>query len=131
MGTLPLSADWFDKMPAHIEAQNCAEVDSSTIAFASVENLVDYQVASKPKHRDSRMLEQYVKRIERITLEARSETSLQVKLEPLLTDLLREFKITYKASVNETLKSLGISQADSTRPDSLFGHVVLDYKSPG
>ncbi len=77
------------------------------------------------------MLEQYLERIKEITREARSETSLQIKLEPLLTELLGRFDITYKPSVNETLKSLGLSQVDSTRPDSLFGHVVLDYKAPG
>lgn len=76
------------------------------------------------------MLEQYVVRIKRATNEVRSEGGLQVRLEPLLTELLHQFGIKYKPSVNETLKSLGLSQVDSTRPDSLFGHVVLDYKAP-
>jgi len=48
----------------------------------------------------------------------------------LLSELLAAFDIPYEPSVNETLKSQGLSQADSTRPDSLFGHVVLDYKAP-
>lgn len=76
------------------------------------------------------LLEKYVQRIRQVTREARSEGSLQVSLEPLLVELLRHFGVAYRPSVNETLKSLGISQTDSTRPDSLFGHVVLDYKAP-
>lgn len=76
------------------------------------------------------MLDEYVKRIDAITLKAGSETALQIKLEQLLSELLAAFDISYEPSVNETLKSQGLSQADSTRPDSLFGHVVLDYKTP-
>ena len=76
------------------------------------------------------MLDQYVTQIEAITRQARSETGLQIKLETLLRDLLARFDIAYEPSVNETLKSQGLSQVDSTRPDSLFGHVVLDYKAP-
>jgi hypothetical protein len=78
----------------------------------------------------SPVLGKYVERIRQYTRETRSETALQIKLEPFLEELLNEFGIEYKPSVNETLKSQGLSQADSTRPDSLFGHVVLDYKSP-
>lgn len=76
------------------------------------------------------MLERYVQEIEAITRQARSEAGLQIKLEHLLSELLGHFEISYEPSVNETLKSHGLSQVDSTRPDSLFGHVVLDYKSP-
>ncbi len=76
------------------------------------------------------MLKQYVERISNVTREARSEGGLQIGLEALLNELLGKFNIAYKPSVNETLKSLGLSQVDSTRPDSLFGHVVLDYKAP-
>jgi hypothetical protein len=76
------------------------------------------------------VLEHYVQKIAAITRQARSETSLQIKLERLLSELLWDFDIRYEPSVNETLKSLGLSQVDSTRPDSLFGHVVLDYKAP-
>lgn len=76
------------------------------------------------------MLGPYVERIRQSTREARSEGGLQVKLEPLFADLLKEYEILYRPSVNETLKSQGLSQVDSTRPDSLFGHVVLDYKAP-
>lgn len=76
------------------------------------------------------MFEQYVQRIQTITREARSETGLQIKLEQLLAELLGRHEIAYAPSVNETLKRQRLSQVDSTRPDSLFGHVVLDYKSP-
>jgi N-6 DNA Methylase len=76
------------------------------------------------------MLDKFVHRIVQITRESKSETALQVGLEPLLAELLTAHGVTYKPSVNETLKSLGLSQVDSTRPDSLFGHVVLDYKAP-
>ena len=72
----------------------------------------------------------YVEKIHRLTREARSEGALQVGLEPLLAELLDAFGVRYKPSINETLKSQGLSQVDSTRPDSLFGHVVLDYKGP-
>jgi hypothetical protein len=76
------------------------------------------------------LLEDYVQKIDAITRQARSETSLQIKLEHSLSELLAQFNIPYEPSVNETLKSQGLSQVDSTRPDSLFGHVVLDYKAP-
>jgi hypothetical protein len=76
------------------------------------------------------MLDKFVTEIETITRQARSETALQIKLEALLGNLLAQFDIAYEPSVNETPKSQGLSQVDSTRPDSLFGHVVLDYKAP-
>lgn len=76
------------------------------------------------------MLDEYVRKIAAITQKAGSETALQIKLEQLLSELLAAFDIPYDPSVNETLKSQGLSQVDSTRPDSLFGHVVLDYKAP-
>lgn len=76
------------------------------------------------------MVEQYVARIEKALRAARNETSLQIKLEPILTDLLRDFGISYSPSIDERLKGLGLSQVDSTHPESLFGHVVLDYKAP-
>jgi hypothetical protein len=76
------------------------------------------------------MLEQYVKKIEDITRKSGTETSLQIKLELVLTQLLALYGVAYEPFVNETLKAQGLSQVDSTRPDSLFGHVVLDYKAP-
>jgi len=76
------------------------------------------------------MLEHFVRQINDATRRARSEASLQIKLEQLLSELLAQFEIPYQPSVNETLKAQGLSHTDSTRPDSLFGHVVLDYKAP-
>jgi len=76
------------------------------------------------------MLDRYLRAIVEITRQARSETALQIKLEHLLSRLLADFDIPYQPFANETLKSQGLSQVDSTRPDSLFGHVVLDYKAP-
>lgn len=75
-------------------------------------------------------LEDHAARIRRITEEARTEAALQVKLEGILADLLKAVGIDHEPAVNESLRSQGISQSDSARPDSLFGHVVLDYKAP-
>ncbi|HCC58270.1 MAG TPA: hypothetical protein DEQ47_13630 [Solibacterales bacterium] len=66
------------------------------------------------------MLEDYVQKIDAITRQARSETSLQIKLEYLLSELLALFEIPYEPSINETLKSQGLSQVDSTRPGSCW-----------
>jgi len=71
------------------------------------------------------MLEQFVERIAEITRKARSETSLQVKLEPLLTELLAGYGIPYEPAVDERLNAQGLSRVDSTRPDSLFGQGLL------
>lgn len=76
------------------------------------------------------MLDRYVERIATITRQVRSEAALQVRLEPLLSELLARFDVRYSPSVNETLKSQGRSRVESTRPDSLFSHIVLDYKAP-
>lgn len=75
-------------------------------------------------------LADYAARIRRITEDAHSESALQVKLEGVLADLLKAVGVDYDPAVNESLRSQGISQSDSSRPDSLFGHVVLDYKAP-
>jgi hypothetical protein len=77
------------------------------------------------------MLQQFVEQIRQAVRVAHSETGLQIRLEPILVDLLGRFNVPYNPAANETLKSLGLSQVDSSRPDSLFGHVVLDYKTPG
>ena len=37
----------------------------------------------------------------------------------------------YDPHVNETLRSIGLSQIEAKRPDGLFGHIVYDYKAPG
>jgi len=77
------------------------------------------------------LLYSIVQRIKRIAGTAGSEAKLQIGLEPLLKELLAIPGIRYNPVVNETLRSLGYSQVSSDRPDSLFGHVVLDYKNPG
>lgn len=78
------------------------------------------------------MLEEFVKQIAVITRKSKSEASLQIKLEAVLSEMLSLYGIEYQPSVNEALSSLGFKfkQVDSTKPDSLFGHVVLDYKAP-
>jgi len=58
----------------------------------------------------------------------RSEAQLQGEVDALLRATLAEFDIDYNPAVNQ---SLGRSYAASGRPDSLFGHIVLDYKAPG
>lgn len=77
------------------------------------------------------MLYSTAQRIHRIAETAGSEAKLQIELEPLLKKLLAAHGIPYNPAVNETLHKLGYSQVSADRPDSLFGHVVLDYKSPG
>lgn len=80
---------------------------------------------------DYALLNSYVTRIRRIAERAGSESKLEGELNQLLKELLGKHGIPYDPAVNETLKSLGLSQVSSDRPDSLFGHVVLDYKKPG
>lgn len=77
------------------------------------------------------MLYSIVQRVHRIAERAGSEAKLQIELEPLLKELLAAHGISYDPAVNETLSRLGYSQVSADRPDSLFGHVVLDYKDPG
>jgi hypothetical protein len=60
-----------------------------------------------------------------------SESKLQIGLEPILQELLYQQGIRYNPAVNESLTKLSLSQMSSERPDSLFGHVVLDYKESG
>ncbi len=77
------------------------------------------------------MLYSIVQRAHKIAKTAGSEAKLQIELERLLKELLAAYDIPYNPAVNETLRKLGYSQVSSDRPDSLFGHVVLDYKNPG
>lgn len=77
------------------------------------------------------MPDSIVQRVHRIAETASSEAKLQTELEPQLKELLAAHGISYNPVVNETLRKPGYSQVSSDRPDSLFGHVVLDYKSPG
>ncbi len=57
-----------------------------------------------------------------------SEAQLQGEVDAHLRSTLNGFGINYDPQVN-----LGLRQSYATggRPDSLFGHVVLDYKAPG
>lgn len=73
----------------------------------------------------------YVSRIRTIASRARSESKLEGGVNQILKECLAEFGIDFDPHVNETLKSLGLSQVDSDRPDGVFGHVVFDYKRPG
>ncbi|MBM4033160.1 MAG: hypothetical protein FJ291_15445 [Planctomycetes bacterium] len=57
-----------------------------------------------------------------------SELKLQGEVDGLLRETLARFDIAYDPIVDQ---SLSRSCASSGRPDSLFGHVVLDYKAPG
>jgi len=77
------------------------------------------------------MLYPIVQRVLEIAERAGSEAKLQIGLDHQLRELLAAYGIPYNPVVNETLRTLGYSQVSSDRPDSLFGHVVLDYKSPG
>lgn len=77
------------------------------------------------------MLQNYVDRILKIAGTAISEAKLEGELNQVLKELLSSFDIPYDPIVNVTLKIQGLTQVNSNRPDSLFGHVVLDYKKPG
>jgi len=57
-----------------------------------------------------------------------SELKLQGEVDGCLRVVLAQFGIDYDPIVNQSLHR---SYAASGRPDSLFGHVVLDYKAPG
>jgi len=76
-------------------------------------------------------LEDYVQRILSMSDASSSEAKLQIDLEAILKALLADYDIAYIPAVNESLKKLGLSQVNSGRPDSVFGHVVLDYKEAG
>jgi hypothetical protein len=76
-------------------------------------------------------LSDYIGRIRRITETARSEAKLEGEFNQVLKECLAEFGVAFDPSVNETLRSLGLSQVDADRPDGVFGHIVYDYKAPG
>lgn len=57
-----------------------------------------------------------------------SEAQLQGEVDGHLRSTLHRFGIDYNPQVNLGLRR---SYATGGRPDSLFGHVVLDYKAPG
>ncbi|MCB2261982.1 MAG: N-6 DNA methylase [Candidatus Thiosymbion ectosymbiont of Robbea hypermnestra] len=75
-------------------------------------------------------LSKYIKRIEDIARTARSESKLEGEFNQILKECLAEFGIDFNPHVNETLKSMGLSQVDADRPDGVFGHIVYDYKAP-
>ena len=72
----------------------------------------------------------YVKRIMDIARQARSESKLEVEVTAVFRKCLAEFGVRFDPAINETLKSLGLSQVDADRPDGVFGHIVYDYKQP-
>jgi hypothetical protein len=69
-------------------------------------------------------------KIHRAATRARgSELKLQGEVDGYLREYLKAFRIDYDPEVNRHLQ---ISDYSATgRPDSLFGHVILDYKAPG
>ena len=75
-------------------------------------------------------LADYINRIQRVTRRARSEAKLEGELNQIFKECLAEFSIDFDPHVNETLKSMGLSQVDADRPDGVFGHIVYDYKAP-
>ena len=77
------------------------------------------------------MLSTALKKIISVAERADSEAKLQIGLENILKELLNAYGVNYNPAVDISLKRQGYSQVSSERPDSLFGHVVLDYKAPG
>lgn len=74
-------------------------------------------------------LNKYVTEIEKARKSSRSEAKLEGALNNIIKSCLAEFGVDFDPHVNETLKSIGLSQIDSKRPDGVFGHIVYDYKS--
>jgi hypothetical protein len=72
----------------------------------------------------------YVNHIRQVAAHARSESKLEGELNQILKECLAEFGITFDPHVNETLKSMGLTQVDADRPDGVFGHIINDYKAP-
>lgn len=73
----------------------------------------------------------YITRIAEVARKAKSESKLEGDFNQILKECLHEFGIPFDPHVNETLKSMGLSQIDADRPDGVFGHIVYDYKAPG
>ncbi len=76
------------------------------------------------------VLSEYINRIKKIANTARSEAKLEGAFNQVLKECLADFGIDFDPHVNETLKSMGLSQVDADRPDGVFGHIVYDYKAP-
>lgn len=76
-------------------------------------------------------LSDYIARITEVARKAKSESKLEGEFNQILKECLHEFDVSFDPRVNETLKSMGLSQVDADRPDGVFGHIVYDYKVPG
>ena len=75
-------------------------------------------------------LSEYINRIKKVANTARSESKLEGEFNQILKECLADFGIDFDPHVNETLKSMGLSQVDADRLDGVFGHIVYDYKAP-
>lgn len=75
-------------------------------------------------------LSKYIQRINKIANTAKSESKLEGEFNQVLKECLAEFDVKFDPHVNETLKSMGLSQVNADRPDGVFGHIVYDYKAP-
>ena len=69
-------------------------------------------------------LKKYTKRIAEIARKAKSESKFEGEFNQILKECLNDFGIQFDPHVNETLKSMGLSQVDAGRPDGVFGHIV-------
>jgi hypothetical protein len=76
-------------------------------------------------------LSDYIARINEIARKAKSESKLEGEFSQILKECRHEFGIPFDPHINETLKSMGLSQVDADQPDGVFGHIVYDYKAPG
>ena len=72
----------------------------------------------------------YIQRIKNVAKTAKSESKLEGEFNQILKECLADFDIDFDPHVNETLKSMGLSQVNADRPDGVFGHIVYDYKAP-
>ncbi len=75
-------------------------------------------------------LKKYVEELKKIAREARTESKLEVESTAVLRKCLNASGVDFDPAINESLKSLGLSQVDADRPDGVFGHIVYDYKEP-
>jgi hypothetical protein len=77
------------------------------------------------------LIEEYVTQIKNIASHARTESKLEVEISQIFKNLLSEYSIIYDPKINESIKNSQRSISSTLRPDSLFGHVIMDYKLPG
>jgi hypothetical protein len=75
-------------------------------------------------------LTKHIDQLKKIARESRTESKLEVETTAILRDCLAKGGIKFDPAINESLKSLGLSQVDADRPDGVFGHIVYDYKEP-